>query len=427
MNGQEHEHYQELAALAAGGQLPGDEYVDFKSHLDECGSCRREFAEYKDMLFNQFPVVDLKMEDLSKPPSFFNANAYKERFLSHARAQGIPISTNSETARNWWTDISVAIVSPLVGAYGAVLILCVFAGLLTYRIHELQGRTLAGERETDVLLDRVATVNNQNTALEKHLADLSKENGQTTELASQLSSSKAQYAELTVRHARLEAELKDTSSRAQTLRTEMQAESDHERSLDNKLKETESTLAKVTQNFQNLSHPIDPTKMADNAFHLRDLEVQLADANESLDKAKRLLAADHDIRDLMGARNLHITDVFYVDDRGKTKKPFGRFFYTEGKSLIFYAFDLGKSKNVPADRSYQVWGFQEAGGDSAQSLGILFQDDLKQNRWILKFNDAAVLAGIDAMFVTSEPRGGSRKPTGHKLLYAYLGAKPNHP
>ncbi len=33
MNGQEHEHYQELAALAAGGQLPGDEYVDFKSHL----------------------------------------------------------------------------------------------------------------------------------------------------------------------------------------------------------------------------------------------------------------------------------------------------------------------------------------------------------------------------------------------------------
>jgi hypothetical protein len=425
MNG--HEHYQELAALAAGGQLSGGEYADFKSHLDDCESCRREFAEYEDMLFNQFPVVELNDRTLRGPNGFFSSRAYKERFVAHARANGIPISGNGQRARSWWEDLSEVIGSPLVGAYGAVLILCGFAGLLGYRIHELQGRQLATDREAEVLQEKIAAVKGQNSTLEKHLSDLSKENVDTTELRTQLTGAKVQYSELVARYARVEAELKDASSRSQAMRTEMQAGYEREHGLVNKLKETESSLAKVTQDFQKLSHSADSARTADTAFHLRDLEIQLADANESLDKAKRLLAADHDIRDLMGARNLHITDVFDVDDRGKTKKPFGRVFYTEGKSLIFYAFDLGKSRNAPLDRAYQVWGFQEAGGDSAQSLGILFQDDLKQNRWVLKFNDAAVLAGIDAMFVTSEPRGGSRKPTGQKILYAYLGAKPNHP
>ena len=161
---------------------------------------------------------------------------------------------------------------------------------------------------------------------------------------------------------------------------------------------------------------------------MKELEAQLGDANDSLDRAKKLLAADHDIRDLMGARTLHITDVYDVDSHGKTKSPFGRVFYTEGKSLIFYAFDLGKTKHASfSERSYQLWGYQEASSLSTQSLGMLYQDDQKQSRWVLKFNDPSVLSAIDAVFVTAEPPGGSEKPTGAKLLYAYLNTKPNHP
>src|SRR5579859_6014710 len=286
MNG--HEHYQELAALAAGGQLSGHDYVDLKSHLDECASCRREFAEYEELLFNQFPLVELNDRDLSGPAAFFGSRAYKERFVAHARAQGIPISVNGERSRSWWADLSEVIGSPLVGAYGAVLILCGFAGLLGYRIHELQGRQLASDREAEVLQEKIAAVKEQNSALEKHLSDLSRENGQTNELENRLSDTKALYAELAARYVRLEAEFKDTSSSAQAMRSEMRAGYDREHGLANKLKETETSLAKVTQEFQNLSHSTDTTRTADNAFHLKDLEVQLADANESLDKAKRL-------------------------------------------------------------------------------------------------------------------------------------------
>jgi len=46
---------------------------------------------------------------------------------------------------------------------------------------------------------------------------------------------------------------------------------------------------------------------------------------------------------------------------------------------------------------------------------------------VLKFEEPRILAEIDSVFVTVEPPGGSARPTGHKLLYAYLKANPNHP
>jgi len=46
---------------------------------------------------------------------------------------------------------------------------------------------------------------------------------------------------------------------------------------------------------------------------------------------------------------------------------------------------------------------------------------------VLKFDDPNVLAEIDSVFVTIEPPGGSKKPTGGRLLAAYVKANLNHP
>jgi hypothetical protein len=139
------------------------------------------------------------------------------------------------------------------------------------------------------------------------------------------------------------------------------------------------------------------------------------------------LAAGRDIHDLMGARNLHIVDVFDIDSKGKDGRAFGRVFYTEEKSLIFYAFDLNDRSTPRRNASFQVWGTRGPAQRPTQSLGIFYIDDQKQNRWVLKFEDPTVLAEIDSVFVTVEPPGGSTKPTGQKFLYAYLKANPNHP
>ena len=160
---------------------------------------------------------------------------------------------------------------------------------------------------------------------------------------------------------------------------------------------------------------------------LEDLDENDSRFDELKTRERELLASGREIRDLMGARNLHIIDVFDVDGTGKSAKAFGRVFYTEGKSLIFYAFDLTSRRHPRADHAFQAWGYRDPAPQSARSLGIFYADDKTQNRWVLKFDDPQVLAEIDSVYVTVEPPGGSPKPTGQKLLYAYLNGQPNHP
>jgi hypothetical protein len=129
----------------------------------------------------------------------------------------------------------------------------------------------------------------------------------------------------------------------------------------------------------------------------------------------------------MAARSLHITDVFDVDGKGRKKKAFGRVFYTEGRSLIFYAFDLDAPQVASAKHSFQAWGQRSDSSTQAVNLGIFYVDDPAQKRWMLKFDNPEVLDQISAVFVTAEPHGGVARPTGQKLMYAYLGHEPNHP
>jgi hypothetical protein len=132
----------------------------------------------------------------------------------------------------------------------------------------------------------------------------------------------------------------------------------------------------------------------------------------------------------MGARKLYIADVFDVDGSSRTQKPFGRVFYTRGKSLIFYAFDLDRQTKILNASSFQVWGQREAPeGEQASpmNLGIFYMDSEANRRWVMRFDDPKQLAEIDAVFVTVEPHGGSQKPTSKPFLYALLRNEANHP
>jgi hypothetical protein len=161
-------------------------------------------------------------------------------------------------------------------------------------------------------------------------------------------------------------------------------------------------------------------KMSDLTRLLRDRETALNEKDE-------LLAHDRDIRELMGARDLYIAEVHDVARNGQTQKTYGRVFYTKGKSLIFYAFDLGEANDQKLANAFQAWGRRGPDREQALNLGIFYQDNASKNRWVLKCEDPKTLAQIDAVFVTMEPRGGSHKPSGKSLLFAYLKLEPNHP
>ncbi|MBB5064969.1 anti-sigma factor [Granulicella mallensis] len=164
---------------------------------------------------------------------------------------------------------------------------------------------------------------------------------------------------------------------------------------------------------------------------VRLLDAALEETNSALDDRERMLALDkdfmqhdRDIRDLIGARDLYIADIFDTNESGKTTKPFGRLFYTQNRSLVFYGFDLEKQPGLKQAAAFQAWG---SGSDSQPiNLGLFYQDD-SHKRWVLRFNDPKTLARMNMVFVTVEPPGGSNKPTGKQLLRAYLQIQPNHP
>jgi hypothetical protein len=161
---------------------------------------------------------------------------------------------------------------------------------------------------------------------------------------------------------------------------------------------------------------------------IRSLNERLQEQSSLKERDQDVLAAETKLRELVGARNLHIVDVYDTDANGKTKKAVGRVFYTQGQSLVFYAYDLSTNRSETGKYAYYVWGHREGNDESVRNLGTLDPDDVSQKRWMLKVNDAKALSNIDRVFVTLEQNGRlDLRPHGKKILSAYLGSPANHP
>jgi hypothetical protein len=187
------------------------------------------------------------------------------------------------------------------------------------------------------------------------------------------------------------------------------------------LAEAKTELARVNE-----TRAQDQASAVARQFRISQLSEQLRVANADLDLERQLAKAGKDVRDLMGARQLHVVDVRDTDPSGKASKAFGRVFLTEGKSLIFYAFDLNENRVANAKRTFEVWGQKEGKTSTTHSLGFLYVDDKAAKRWALKVENPELVKEIDTVFVTVEPANGSTKPSGQRMLYAYLG-DANHP
>jgi hypothetical protein len=155
--------------------------------------------------------------------------------------------------------------------------------------------------------------------------------------------------------------------------------------------------------------------------------VQVSDKAAAPASAPEPRVTDADAREIFGARDLHIVDVYDTDRSGKTRRTYGRVYYVNRNLLLFYAFDLNDRKNNRKAAGFQAWGFREPNSSKPENLGLFYVDDASLNRWVLRVTDAEVLSRIDTVFVTLEPPQGSEFPRGPKLLFASLGGPANHP
>jgi hypothetical protein len=431
-----HERFSEMSALFAGGQLPPEEYAEWRAHLAECSACRTEYDGFAKVSSGCLPflhegeassswITDSRIARLA------TGAGYEARFLARARTQGHPFAVPAESAEERTAlkrREARELFAPLPAyAIAMFVLLIVVIGSLMYRVR-------LTESESRGHLNEIAKLNEQVTTLNQQMSSLY---GVSQQAHHQLSESEARSAELSSRRDTLAAQLTAASAQVRSLLSEAADYENNEADIAARLQQSQQTIDQLTAELKATRD-----LRAHDAATIKEQETRLAQAQPQMDeiarrysaefeairKEKSLLAADRDIRELMGARNLHIVDVFDVDGKGRTQRPFGRVFYTEGKSLIFYAFDLaGGKRPALVNASYQAWGSQEANERQAQSLGVFYQDDKAQNRWALKFDDPSVLAAIDYVFVTVEPSGGSKAPSSHKVLYAYLNTQPNHP
>jgi len=427
----EHDKYKKLGALAAAGNLSPLESAELHAHLRRCEQCHQVFREYQALTTQGVAILADEYAERRGQASWDKDAAFEQVLERIERAQ----RTAPEKPRRTSTTMPAGVLlrSPVRSIITLAVAACLILAVAFGSYH-------AGVRTH---LQSVSNVTPVPIPVDNRFQRISEEKRQTDEA---LARQTKRLAQLQADGAQKEQELGKLRSALRALEersTKLQAASSQSAAELSALSHERDSLTTQLQSL-NQSYGVDRTELANlrlerdkTLVHTASLEAKIAElAAANKDQDRRLkdtdqyLSSDRDIRELMGARKLYIADVFDVDGSSRTQKPFGRVFYTQGKSLIFYAFDLDREPGVVNASTFQVWGQREAPQgqqESPMNLGILYMDNESKRRWVMRFDDPKKLAEIDAVFVTVEPRGGSHKPTNKPFLYALLRNEANHP
>jgi hypothetical protein len=422
-----HHEFELLCALSMTGELAAEEWARLTEHLAHCDACREAKREYDRVLSTTMPALAVESyaeREEEGAPGSWSIEEAEARLMESLRYEPEPVSADSVSSSPRFISRSISRWKPAFryALAASILLVCGFAG---YRIGVLRER---GSVATNVPAASLAPSNPARmnppaiTTVPTPAKKITPDDGQAGASRDQLRMSKVELAKLKGQLAQLEDEL---AKRSTDLDRSLQARADLDRQLALAQASQQSLQTKLGQTSE--QPPQGTPQSLELNTQVRDLTAALADKDREIGEERELLQHDRDIRNLIGARNLYIAEIYDVAKSGDTQKPFGRVFYTKDKSLIFYGYDLDQQKGVRKASTFQAWGSHGADRQHAVSLGLLYQDDANQKRWVLKFNDAKTIAKIDAVFITVEPDGGSAKPTTKPLLFTYLRLDPNHP
>jgi len=421
-----HEEFLELCAVSISGELTEGERKRLDEHLKDCGACRAALAQFKASVRATVPAAAEQFDRVDSDPSFSIEKAEAAFFSRFNREGGFDGPQELGSTREAKSPANGSANNHMGVGWGqlwmpfvAILMLCVALGVASYRMGVKKGTESAGT---------VPPVNTGQAGLEARLSGAGHER---QELLAQLAARDQTIAELRKQiqeQAGIKEQQKAPSSanpsnpgvagieadRVAALQKQLEAEQQARSQLAARANDLEVKVAELSKQLQDSGAII--------AQQRRDLEGRAA----ALTQQQELLDHDRDIRDLMGARKLYVVDVYDVGGSG-TNKPYGRVFYTQGKSLIFYAYDLDQTAGIKRASTFQAWGRRGQNKDRALNLGVLYEDSSANKRWVVKFDDPKSLSQIDAVFVTVEPDGHSDTPRGKQVLFAYLKVDPNHP
>jgi hypothetical protein len=427
----EHQNFGELCALYPSGNLSSHELRVLRNHLEGCDSCKKTLAEYRE--FDR-QLVPLLATAQTNPAATRASERAKHRLLSAIERSGEEDSIfDRRRSRGFtWFGIPSFFAHPRLAA-SVTLLMFVTCGLAVGIGYSIGAHKRAGTPSTNLAKPQTNLPADLATlkSLESHYGDLLKERDvKITDLAEQVKQESSEVERLreVVAKSAVAGRQDQIALSAGEAREASLAQDRADAQM--KLKQASDKLVAIQEQLRQVTEERASQMVQYVTLNrkVQELTAALAEKDSQVQEQQTLLSSDRDIRELMGARDLFIADVFDIDREGKTKQPFGRVFYTKNKSLIFYAFDLDKQRGLrPQDVAFQAWGLNDADKRHPLNLGMFYMDNQANRRWALKFDNATVLEKINSVFVTVEPSGGSNKPSGRQLLFAYLEAQPNHP
>ena len=402
-----HEQYEELCALAASGQASSAQLSDLRLHLEGCPKCRSVAYDFTQISAQGLAQVAAKRLRCEIPAGM------TQRFVARARSEGIEISrepvSEAKKPRN------AGILVPLAAfCFAALIVGFLLAGRQTmFRTSTGARRNAAAKSEPPISVPSAPPQLQQEANLRR---DLNTARSEVATMQNTIQRQRTELEDLGNRHSSLAAQLTE----AEKANTSAISERDQ---LKNRIASLEAELAKSKSDKD-----ANEVALAYKEGELRDLRNKLAAQEAALGQQQELAARGSDVRDLVIARNLHIIDVHDRDGNGKSQRAFGRIFYAEGKSLTFYAYDLADPRKLDAKVSFYVWGERLGADKPISSLGVFHNDDAKDDRWVLICDNPNVLSQINSVFVTVESSHKTvKEPGGKRILFAFLGDKPNHP
>jgi hypothetical protein len=423
----DHQKFRELAALAQRGAISDIERLELDNHLRVCLACRQVFDEYSLLSTVGIPFLAASSGSICEGKDW-DDGPVRARLLARVRRteecnlqreKAEPVAPRNlfalQNATSRWSVAAVAacvLIAIAVGTY--------HMGARKWMAQQQPLSTpspalpsMSNENKTNVEL-----IAAQRVQLSRLEAEYVREEQEVSRLRGALQAAENHSAALASTEAKREEQLRQISAERDKLAAQLRDAEQSYQLVQAELTTLRAEHEKVLLRTTSLESKIE------------ELDALARDRERRLKDDEQFLSSDRDIRELMGARKLYIADVFDVDSGSRTRKPFGRVFYTQNKSLIFYAFDLDRQPGVKTASAFQVWGQRDTGAEEknhATNLGILYMDSETNRRWVLRLDDPKQLAEIDAVFVTVEPHGGSQKPTGKPFLYALLRREANHP
>jgi Anti-sigma-K factor rskA, C-terminal/Putative zinc-finger len=439
-----HEEFLELCAVSVTGELTDDERKRLDEHLSACPSCRNAFHQYQETTVSVIPGLASEMPlPAASADSSWSEDRAEAALLrrlktgEQADSRQPSVSINGEGNRATGFVPSAPRWGQFGMLYAAAILLFVSLAICAYRIGERRGVETASvsgpARKSDAgtLKSDLSDAGHERQVL---LSEIAARDGAIAELKQQIAKQVGDRAA----GAGNSAQEKSGASKSVAVLDSQNSKSpiagvpELQRQSEIQQKESAEQFAhasalemKVAELAKQLQDRDD--EVSHQTAVVREREELLQQRDKTITQQEELLAHDRDIRDLMSARDLYIAEVYDVAKTGETNKPYGRIFYTKGKSLLFYAYDLDQQAGLKNASTFQAWGRRGTGHEQPVNLGILYEDSVANKRWVVKSEDSRTLEQIDAVFVTVEPHGGSARPSSKPLLFAYLRIHPNHP